>query len=192
MDVKQAILARRSVRTYLAEPIAECDLIEILELGVMAPSAVNRQPWYFAAVHSPEALAKLTQVMEDLSRISESAIRAQFVRHPQVAEETVRFLKSLGGAQACILAFGRDPGVGMPDAATVQSIAAAMENMLLAAVDKGMGGCWMTAPCQGTAARRLRELFAPDKGSLVAAMTLGYPAAAPPAPTRKSDRYRLL
>ena len=50
MNVKEAIMGRRSVRKYKKTPIREEDIREILEAGIMAPSASNLQPWYFVAV----------------------------------------------------------------------------------------------------------------------------------------------
>lgn len=41
-----------------------------------------------------------------------------------------------------------------------------MENILLAAVDRGLGGCWMTTPVETMDDEKLREMFAPDHGEL--------------------------
>ena len=54
---------------------------------------------------------------------------------------------------------------------------------MLAAVEKGLGGCWLTAPLEAAVGDELRELFAPGKGPLVAMLTIGYPAQNPKAPT---------
>ena len=56
MELKEAIYGRRSVRKYDGRPIAEEDIREIIEAGVMAPNASNFQPWYFMAVANPEKI----------------------------------------------------------------------------------------------------------------------------------------
>ena len=73
-----------------------------------------------------------------------------------------------------------------------QSVAAAIENMLLSATEKGLGSCWLTAPVEAGAGDQLREAFAPGKGELVALLTLGYPEVIPEMPKRKQGRYVIL
>ena len=50
METWDAIRARRNVRAYTDQPIADDDLDRILEAGWRAPSASNRQRWEFIAV----------------------------------------------------------------------------------------------------------------------------------------------
>ena len=54
MDVKEAVLSRRSIRAYEDRPIRREDLEDIWEAGMYAPSAVNFQPCYFFAIQNPE------------------------------------------------------------------------------------------------------------------------------------------
>ena len=63
METRQVLLTRRSVRKYKSDPIPETDLVEILEAASCAPSAINLQHWYFAAVTSPEEMATLREIM---------------------------------------------------------------------------------------------------------------------------------
>ena len=72
------------------------------------------------------------------------------------------------------------------------SIGAAIENILLSAVDHGLAGCWLTAPVEAMAGEQLRQEFAPENGRLVSLLTLGYPAQEPNAPPRKESRYIIL
>src|SRR5947209_2689698 len=66
----------------------------------------------------------------------------------------------------------------------VQSAAAALQNLLLAAAANGLGACWCCAPlfCPGIVrqALRLPRAFTPQ-----ALLTIGYPAHTPPVPPRK-------
>jgi len=45
MNVKEAVLARKSIRGFKADPIPEHILKEIIEAAVRAPSSDNSQPW---------------------------------------------------------------------------------------------------------------------------------------------------
>ena len=62
MDVIEAILTRRSVRAFLATPLAKKTVAEILDLAARSPSGTNLQPWkvYVAAGAVREALTKET------------------------------------------------------------------------------------------------------------------------------------
>ena len=74
----------------------------------------------------------------------------------------------------------------------VQSVAAAIENILLAATDRGLGSCWLTAPVETGMSEELRDTFAPDKGKLLAIVTLGYSDQTPKTPARKAGRYTII
>lgn len=60
MDVTEAVLRRRSVRSYDSKPVPEEALHRILEAGRLAPSANNRQPWHFIVVKDQARREKLT------------------------------------------------------------------------------------------------------------------------------------
>lgn len=64
--------------------------------------------------------------------------------------------------------------------------------MLLAATDKGLGSCWLTAPVEVGVAAELRDTFAPGKGNLLAVVTMGYSDQVPKTPARKEGRYTII
>ncbi|MEN3049702.1 MAG: nitroreductase family protein [Candidatus Methanosuratincola petrocarbonis] len=59
MEVFEAILRRRSVRSYLPDPIPQEKLDRILEAGRLSPSAMNKQPWHFIVVTDPKKREEL-------------------------------------------------------------------------------------------------------------------------------------
>lgn len=192
METRNALLQRRSIRAYQDTPISDRDLQEILEAGLYAPSAVNLQPWYFVVVRSQGQMEKLIQVMGQVSKRIEPSLKERFSKHPAVVEETTKFVRQLGGAPICILAFAFKPDYPKTAQAIAQSVGAAIENMLLAATDKGIGSCWLTAPVEADLGGEMRDAFAPGKGDLLAILTLGYAAQEPKAPPRKDGRYRII
>lgn len=191
METRQALLTRRSVRKYRPDPVSRADLEEILEAALCAPSAINLQHWHFVAVQSPEYMADLREIMGRVSQKFYPVLTQRFAGHPETVAETETFLNTLGGAPVCILAFFLKDGYPDRDGA-MQSVSAAIENLLLAAWDKGLGTCWLSAPQRMGFGPELRERFAPDKGEFVAAITLGYPAAEPKMPKRREGRYTIL
>ena len=69
METWDAIRARRNVREYTDQPIAEEDLDRILEAGWRAPSASNRQRWEFVAVTDRAQLEALGGVWQGARHI---------------------------------------------------------------------------------------------------------------------------
>lgn len=192
MEFHHIISSRRSIRFYEDKPVSDEMLKELLEAGTWAPSAVNLQPWFFVAIKSKEQLKTLAEIMGIVSQKIEPNLKERFAKHPAVVEETTHFVRHMGGAPVCILAFQYRPDYDKTDSSIVQSVAAAIENILLTAVDKGLGGCWLTAPIEAEVGDELRDLFAPGKGPLVAMLTIGYPAQSPQAPARRNGRYIII
>ena len=190
--IMNVIRTRRSIRKYSDRPIDDETLLQILEAGLYAPSAVNFQPWYFVAVRTPEGRERLLKIMGGVAEDSEVMLNDRFKNHPAVVKEVKGFLKNLGNAPVCILAFQLKKEY--PDVGNVisQSIGAAIENMLLAARAKGIGSCWIAAPSETGADRLIHDAFAPDKGPFAAMITLGYPEEQPREPRRKDGRFILV
>ena len=61
MDLNEAIMGRRSVRDYSAQPVDEPTIGRLIDAAVHAPSAVNQQPYIFTVVRDEErARSRLT------------------------------------------------------------------------------------------------------------------------------------
>lgn len=189
MDLKEAIYGRRSVRKYTDQAISDTDLNELLEAGTWAPSGVNLQPWYFVVCRSEEAMIRLNKIMGGTIFGLTKVLNERFKSNPEVIDETLNFVKSMGGAKVCILTFLQRDNYD-EELAAIESSAAAMQNIVLTAYSKGIASCWLTAPLH--VEDELRAEFAPDKGRLIAAITLGYPAVEPKAPKRKEGRITII
>src|SRR5579883_1907807 len=183
----QVLASRRTVRFYRAEPVPDALVRAVLEAAHMAPSA---QPARFVVITTPDVKRRLAEGMaarwrRDLERsgVQEAAIRVQ-----------LRFsVRRFSEAPVLILAgYTMEDMDRYPDRArqaaevtmAVQSTAAAIENLLLAASAYGLGACWCCAPlfCPGIVRRTLGlpRSFVPQ-----ALLTVGYPAHVPPAPPRR-------
>ena len=114
MDLLQKMLNRRSVRTYLEEPVPEEKLELVLKAGLAAPSGRNRKPWEFVVVRNRETL-------EQLSRCRTAGAGM------------------LAGA-GCAIVVLADPE--KTDVWT-EDCAIAMANMHLMADALGLGSCWI-------------------------------------------------
>ena len=52
----ETILRRRSVRQFTSDPVTPQQVEKLLEAGIMAPSAMNKQPWHFIVCRDRELL----------------------------------------------------------------------------------------------------------------------------------------
>ena len=158
MDVYDAINKRRSVRRFLACDVEEDRLRRVLEAGLAAPSASNRQPWRFIVVRDPKKRKAL----------AEAAKGQRFV----------------GEAPVVVAACGVTPDYIMTCGQPAYSVdvSIAVDHMTLAAVGEGLGTCWIGAFYEDKAKA---ILGVPDDARIVALLPIGYPAQDPsPTPRR--------
>lgn len=59
METWACVRTRRTTREFRPEPVPEPVIRRILEVGRLAPSAMNRQPWHFVVVRDRERLKAL-------------------------------------------------------------------------------------------------------------------------------------
>lgn len=194
MELKTCITTRRSIRKYLPDPIPHELLEELLEGAVTAPSGVNNQPWYFVALETREAVEAYRELMRQNTGNFRRHLEERFPNHPEVVESTLEYLSTLGSAPTVVLAFLLKPEFNRSHKSNpaLQSVAAAIENLLLLAWDKGIGSCWMTAPFSMGVDEVLEATYAPGHGQLVAAVAMGYPAQEPKMPRRREGRIVFL
>lgn len=196
MDVKTAIRTRRSVRKYKSTPVPKDLILELLEEANLAPSATNRQPWEFVVVNR-SFLDRLDEILQDAFRervagVSEEVMRRAIKDLSLPVEDggdrlkaLGSFYRTLGGAPVAVgvsLPREKDPWVWKNN---ISDSAAAVENLLLAAWDRGLGTCWMAGPLKARADAIAAFLGIPPDRELVAIVTLGYPDHQPPMPPKK-------
>lgn len=57
------IMARRSIRKYTSEPVKRETLDQILECGINAPSALNKQSWEVRVINDPAKRAEFLAIL---------------------------------------------------------------------------------------------------------------------------------
>jgi nitroreductase len=113
METWDAIRARRNVRSYRPEPVAQADLDRIAEAGWRAPSASNRQHWDFVTVTDPEQLQALSTVWRGAGHIAGAAAAIALVL-PAAEDDRGRLLDAydLGQATYAMMVAATDLGIG--------------------------------------------------------------------------------
>ena len=184
VELKEAVLGRRSVRKYKSRPVPKEVLEEILDLAVWAPSGMNRQNWYFVVV-TGGLRDRVVEICYRgyLSYIGERVERV-FSHKPRVVRETRSFFATLGGAPVVLFAYA-EPG---PESifTDVQNVSAVIQNFLLLAHERGLGTCWMTGPLNME--EEFNELLGVRDKKLVAIVTVGYPDEVPRIPPRRGKK----
>jgi nitroreductase len=147
METEEAIRNRRSIREFTEEPVTEEQLDSLLEAARWAPSGLNNQPWRFMRITEPS-------LIEELSMLT-------------------KYRGVVAGATALIAVF-MDATAMYDRTKDLMSTGAAIQNVLLAAHDMGLGACWLG---EILARRNLVErlLETPDDLEFVALVALGRP-----------------
>ena len=143
MDLYEAIKGRRSVRRYKPDPVPRETLDRVLEMAIWAPSGMNRQNWHFVVVTGDKKDNMVNVASKSYDHI-EPVLKEVFASAPPVVEATKKFFQKLGGAPVLIFAY-YSPTRERHET-SVQTVAAAIQNLLLAAHAEGLGTCWMTGP----------------------------------------------
>ena len=113
METWDALRARRNVRRYTDQPIADEDLDRILEAGRRSPSASNRQKWDFVVVTDRDQLAELGTVWQGAGHVPGSAATNVLVLPEPEAERYLTIDQyDLGQATMAMMLVATDLGIG--------------------------------------------------------------------------------
>ncbi|MFP4116714.1 MAG: nitroreductase family protein [Candidatus Aenigmatarchaeota archaeon] len=148
MNVSEAILTRRSVRSYKEKEIPEEQLQKVIESGRMAPSARNKQDWKFILVEDEDKREELC----------EAASGQKFVKE----------------APTVIVGVATDPEDVMQCRVRTGTVdvTIAMDHITLKAAEEGLGTCWIGAFDQ----EEVKEILnIPEGCKVIALMPIGYP-----------------
>lgn len=158
MNTLEAIHSRRSIRAFTPDPISDDDLITLIQAGAAAPSAGNAQRWVFIAVRNPKRLLAVQSLAPGIiSKPAAVIVLCADYRQDVALRETI----------------GETIGY---------DLGAALQNILLAATELGLGGCPVGSfNAQGLA--HLLNLPADIEPKLLVA--IGKPKFIPPKPPKK-------
>ena len=187
--IMECLKRRRSVRKFKSKPLPLSLVLEVLEAARWAPSAHNAQPWRFIVIRDKEVKERLARAMarkwvEDMLRDGVP----EEIAEKRASESIERFMSAPVLIVACLTMEDMDK---YPDEVrqraeylmAVQSVASAIQNLLLAAHAAGLGACWYCAPlfCPEV----VREILKiPPQVDPQALITLGFPDEEPEPPPR--------
>lgn len=150
VDFETVINTRRSIREYQDKDVSDEDILKILKAGMQAPgSRLGAEPWEFVIIKDKETLAEIGEIKP---RVTNAPVAIVLVANIERA-----FYKTVWQ----------------------QDMGAAAENMLLEAVNLGLGGLWNgVAPDEERMAEIGKIIGISDISQLMpyCIITIGYPA----------------
>lgn len=185
-----AIFDRRSIRKFLNTPISRQDMEDILQSGIKAPSSKNRQPWKYIVVQKDakdEMLKVFHQGIEREKNVK--PLLPQSRQHIAAAEYTVDIMEEAPVILFVVNPLGKgifeklNPEERVYEICNIQSLSASIQNMLLAATEKGIGSLWI---CDIYFAYFELCNWLDTEGELIAAIAFGYPNEFPKMRPRKN------
>lgn len=159
MTMIETIYRRRSIRRYKEQPVEKVKLETLLKAAMAAPSAMNIKPWEFVVVTEPDTMEEIRSSL-------------MFGKH---------------NAPAAIVVCGNTSFFKHPMASKfwVQDCSAATENILIAAVELGLGTVWLGVHPIHNYKKRISKILAlPDNVIPLNVIYVGYPAEEKPARTQ--------
>jgi len=168
MNISELIKSRRMIRRFQEKPVDFTILIELADAGRLAPSARNLQPLAFLIVDDARIASQIFPLTQWAGYLPADQGR------PPAGQEPTAYIFILIDRR--IRPEGGEMDVG-----------AAAENIILLALDKGIGACWLGSVNKGQA-RSLLDI--PEAFELSALLALGYPNESPVAePLTDSVKY---
>lgn len=142
---------RKSIRSYKPQDVEEEKLNYILQAFRKAPSAKNLQPWKLIVVKDKKKISDLSIACNNQTFISEA---------PVLIVACAKEDEAYGVMGGYMNSYPVD-------------VALALEHLILAATEKGLGTCWIGAFKE----KLVKDLLnVPDNVRVVAITPVGYPA----------------
>ncbi len=149
METLEAIRTRRSIRSFKSKDVPERVLKQVLEAGMMAPSAGNQQPWHFVVIRDREMLDSIPSFHPYSIMVRQAPMAILVCADHELASRHHDFW--------------------------VQDCSAAVQNMLLAIHDLGLAAVWVSSYPNKERVAGFRKLCSlPDSVDPLALVVLGY------------------
>ena len=189
MELKDVIEKRASIRMFTDEKVPINDIKEMIRRAGLAPSINNSQPWKFITIINEEIIEQMGKIVQQkvLEYFPHENIKEKMMAQAKVLRFSSFFMdapvivavemspyKTVIG----VLLKGRELSLEnvnrLRNFPNIQSIGAAVENLILSAFDLGYGACWLSGLL--IARNELEELLGiTSPNTLAACVAVGHP-----------------
>jgi nitroreductase len=192
MDFFETVRKRRSIRHYGDQPVAQEDILTMLDAAILAPSATNEQPWRFIVIRDKA----LKEGMRDvINAVIETVIASVDNKSRQKRLADMQLYSTHFASAPVAIAVLARPWVGggyapptssAPRDLALLSVAMAIAHLQLAATALGYNSCFASGPAEFAREELEAMLGVEQPWFLVGMVSLGK-AAKPPRerPPRK-------
>jgi nitroreductase len=167
MQVSEAIYKRRSIRRFKQDAIPLETLKKLVDAARVAPSAANLQPLRYILIANPRLCERLFPALRWAGYIAPRG-------NPPPGEEPTAYVVVLVNKDVARSDYQLDAG-------------AAIENLILTALEQGIGSCWLGAIDRDS----IREILGVSEDfEIESVVALGYPNETPVMePMKNSIQY---
>ncbi len=186
-ETLSTIHARHSIRQFSPAPVPEAALLALLDAANQAPSAHNRQSWKFVILEG-EVRTELAELVSGLSKTFQkpaSSLLRMAARSIASAPVTVAVINTgdLISHGTELFQVDKDQAFDFFRTMEIQSSAAAVENLLLAATSLGLGAVWLGILY--LVKDRILEFLQEPQGEFMAVIPVGHPLRRTQGPNKK-------
>ena len=186
-EALDTIHARHSIRQFSPEPIGEDELMTMLDAANQAPSAHNRQSWKFVILEGG-ARSDLAELVTTLSKTFDkpaSSLLRMAARSIASAPATIAVINTgdLISHGTDLFQVDKEQAFDFFRTMEIQSSAAAVENLLLAATSLGFGAVWLGILY--LVKDRILEFLQEPAGEFMAVVPVGRPLRQTKGPGKK-------
>ena len=165
-----ALENRRSVRRFEERAVEKEKILALLEAGRLAPSGDNLQPSHWVVVEDRETIRRIAEMSDNH--------QMWIVGAPVVIVMAADLSRRLPGSEGMEIS---DQSPQYEVKQVIRDGAIAGEQMVLEAVEQGLGSCWVGWQEQ----KEIRSLLGiPENVFVFAVLPVGYPAQEPKARPR--------
>ena len=172
--VIDAIYNRRSIRSYQDKSVPKETIKTLLSAAVMAPSAMNRQPWRFVVIENKDKIKELSRHVKKQMGLLGYGLR--FAEIVKSQDDTVFY-----GAPLLILVSAEKE-----DQWSRINCGILAQTLFLTAYSLGLGSCYIGfANSLNNDAEVLSDLGIPKEHDIIGALIFGYPSEKKETPQRE-------
>ena len=175
-QVVETIMTRRSVRQYKPQAVEREKMQTIVECGINAPNAMNKQPWEVRVVDNADYINGVTELYKKAN--------------PKAAEDPA--FKNMFRNAPIVVFIGHDT----KSESSPFDCGLLAENMMISAWSMGIGSCCLGSPARfmktPEAAEYLQKLGFSEGYELLYCIGFGYPDEAPAAKPREAAKVKFV
>jgi nitroreductase len=189
MEFKYVAERRTSIRNFTDEKVKLDDLKEMIRIAGTAPCISGEETWKFIAVTNKDVMKQMALAVkqkyseiipENNDQVSENVkvavekFSSVFLNAPVVVAVTMSPYEAVIDKILSQTAYSHEELNKLRNYPDIQTVGAAIQNILLSAVDLGYGACWLTGPMVAKEElSKILKIESPD--SLIAFVAIGRP-----------------